>query len=991
MSEAFKLAPHEWALLRSLLDEALALPPGRRADWLEALDDARSAGLKPRLQSLLANAADAGDSAATAARLLDTLPKVETGQFAPLPGAAAEQPGDTVGPYRLIRELGSGGMGSVWLAERTDMLQGRQVALKLPHGAWKRAGLAERMAREREILATLEHPNIARLYDAGVAAGGQPWMALEYVEGQRIDVHCRARALPVRERLRLFVQVAQAVAHAHAHLVVHRDLKPANILVTADGSVKLLDFGIAKLVAEGTAGSVVEETALTREVGGAFTPEYASPEQVLRRPLGTASDIYSLGVVLFELLAERRPYELPPTLRASRAALEDAVARADVPRPSAVAPPERRGALRGDLDAIVAKALKPVPEQRYATAAALLDDLERHLQHLPVQAQPESLRYRAGRFVRRHRLGVGVGATVAIAVIGGAALALWQAGVARAEQQRAERALGFLTSIFREADPNVGPGGQPSAVQLLVRAHERVNTQLAAYPAERVEVLNVLAESLIGVDATEAADRVSLEALEAARALHGEGHAQTLRARVARVSVMRSFDDRARWRAEFDAVWPALQAAPARHLELLLQAGIHGGELALSERRFDDAERLARSLLVRAELPDAGPRHAERAELMKIIAVALDGRGQIGPAIDASREAVRQAEAAFGDRPHHPALINKRQLLARQLAYTDGFDEALALMARSVDDAAANYGPESAAVGQFLQNLAAQSARVGRLREAEQHAIRALAVLQRHYGPEEPHLMAAYDALAFVHMNARRGEAALPLYDRMLAVERGPRYVGLEREITLRMRRAAALGWLGRLDEARSELDFVARTLPRNERTSLTWPLLHRAMVERVAGRPAEALVLLEQSLAAVRPTPLAVRERLFVRTEIGIGLSQAGRHDEALTTLTGALSDWKRMKLHPTPQHADALLALGRSRLALGQGAAAREALAEADGFWRDFAPGSAWAGEAAHWLARALAAGGQASEAADARARGRSLLAGSTLPVHRALLAAR
>ena len=246
MNGQFDLAPSEWATLRRLLGDALDRPAAERATWVEHLD-VQFDVFKPRLRALLAHAARG-----TGALALDTLPKVETAQFIADRSAVADadtlQAGARVGPYRLLRLLGAGGMGEVWLAERTDVLQRRQVALKLPRLLTGRADLAERLAREREILATLEHPNIARLYDAGLTADGQPYLALEYVEGERIDTYCTRRALDVPARLRLFLQVARAVAHAHAHLVVHRDLKPANILVTEAGDVRLLDFGIAKLL-----------------------------------------------------------------------------------------------------------------------------------------------------------------------------------------------------------------------------------------------------------------------------------------------------------------------------------------------------------------------------------------------------------------------------------------------------------------------------------------------------------------------------------------------------------------------------------------------------------------------------------------------------------------------------------------------------------------------------------------------------------------------
>ena len=419
MQDHFELTPAQWQTLRALLDEAMAREGEDRARWLASLDGERAA-FRPRLEALLAHA-----QGSTAQAVLETLPRVETAQFAPAP-----PPAERVGPYRLIRELGSGGMASVWLAERTDMLQGRQVALKLPHGAWKRAGLAERLQREREILATLEHPNIARLYDAGVADDGQPWLALEYVAGERIDTWCERHALDVTARLRLFLQVARAVAHAHANLVVHRDLKPANVLVNTAGEVKLLDFGIAKLLDQGQA----EPTELTRLAGAALTPEYAAPEQIAGVPVGTAADVYALGVVLYELLAGQRPYRL---VRADRAALAAEIARAEVPAPSSLAPAARRRALRGDLDTIVLKALQREPDRRYSTVAALAEDVGRYLEHRPVLAQPDALGYRLVRFAWRHRLMVGAGSAVALALVAGTALAWWQAQAALQARNRA--------------------------------------------------------------------------------------------------------------------------------------------------------------------------------------------------------------------------------------------------------------------------------------------------------------------------------------------------------------------------------------------------------------------------------------------------------------------------------------------------------------------------------------------------------------------------
>jgi len=507
----FDLAPQDWATLRGLLDTALELPAAERDGWVEQLD-ARFVGLKPRLRALLAHA-----GSPVVESLLNTLPKVETDQFAPplKDGARGELASPTrIGPYRLLRQIGDGGMACVWLAERTDVLQSRQVALKLPHGAWRRAGLAERMAREREILATLEHPNIARLYDAGLADDGQPYLALEYVEGERIDTYCRTHALEVRQRLGLFLQVTKAVAHAHASLVVHRDLKPSNILVTAQGEVRLLDFGIAKLLEHG----VAKETELTREVGRALTPDYAAPEQIQGRSVGTGADIYSLGVVLFELLTDQRPYQLK---RDSGAALEDAILQVEPMRPSEVVVKGRaRRELRGDLDTIVLRALKKVPGDRYATVNALAEDIERWLTRRPVLAQPDGHWYRLRKFVVRNRISVSASLAVGIALLVAAGAALWQAHLARSEQLRAQRVKSFIASIITDADPYASSDGQATtALQLLHRARQRIATELAGEPEVRAELLRVLGKSYAGLFDLTNAEVVLTQAIEQTRAL----------------------------------------------------------------------------------------------------------------------------------------------------------------------------------------------------------------------------------------------------------------------------------------------------------------------------------------------------------------------------------------------------------------------------------------------------------------------------------------
>jgi serine/threonine protein kinase/tetratricopeptide (TPR) repeat protein len=411
-----------WPEISELLDEALALPASARRAWLEAIPPDR-APLRDALQELLSSG-----SGVKADDFLVTLPRLLPASL-PSPSSTPSA-GNVVGSYRLLRELGRGGMGAVWLAERTDGQLKRPVALKLPFAVWGDV-FAQRLDRERAILDSLVHPNIARLHDAGTDEHGRPYLALEYVEGSPIDRHCREHALSTRERIELLLQVAAAVAHAHAQLVIHRDLKPDNILVTDKGQVRLLDFGIAKLLE----GEKTAATHLTRLRGSAITPDYASPEQIREEPLGTASDVYSLAVVSYELLTGARPYRLR---RGTAAEMEEAIATVESPRASDVATePAVRKALRGDLDAILNRALKKEPSGRYPTIDAFAQDLLHHLRGEPVSARPDHWLYRSGSFVRRHRLAVGMGSALVISMLAGGGVAAWQGVVARQEAERA--------------------------------------------------------------------------------------------------------------------------------------------------------------------------------------------------------------------------------------------------------------------------------------------------------------------------------------------------------------------------------------------------------------------------------------------------------------------------------------------------------------------------------------------------------------------------
>jgi serine/threonine protein kinase/TolB-like protein/Tfp pilus assembly protein PilF len=423
------LSAAQMAAMSRLLDEALPLDTAGRRRWLENLPP-EHAGLAAALRYVLLQISEQTSGAGRFA----TLPKIGAVLDEAPTGTAGLQPGARVGPYQLVRWLATGGMARVWLAQRADGAFKREVALKLPMLSGLRPDLAQRFAHERDILASLEHVNIARFYDAGVSPDGLPYLAMEYVPGKPLTAWCDAHRLGLRERIKLFLQVLDAVRYAHARQVIHRDLKPSNILVTESGQVRLLDFGVAKLLAEPD-----EHTQLTQVYGAALTPDYAPPELV-RGEAEAVSDIYSLGVVLYQLLTGGRPYRIKAG--GSAAELERAIATVRIERPSTHLAPEAGSAqgttqqrlarrLRGDLDAIVLKALSRDPEQRYAGASALADDLQRHLSDEPVAARPARLPYRAGKFLLRHRAGAAtaVGASFVVLVAVGLVLSRPPTGV----------------------------------------------------------------------------------------------------------------------------------------------------------------------------------------------------------------------------------------------------------------------------------------------------------------------------------------------------------------------------------------------------------------------------------------------------------------------------------------------------------------------------------------------------------------------------------
>jgi eukaryotic-like serine/threonine-protein kinase len=479
----------EWRLLSPLLDQALALDGEERQAWIKAQEPEMAYRLEILLLEHSVLASDGF---------------LETG-VVDLPSTAATLAGQTIGAFEVISQIGQGGMGSVWLARRNDGRFERQVALKFINIALLGKEGEDRFKREGKILALLAHPHIAELIDAGVTTTGQPYLVLEYVDGDQIDRYCDQRQLDLPTRIRLFLQVLDAVAAAHANLIVHRDLKPSNVLVRKDGDVKLLDFGIAKLI---EAENSPEQPALTIS-GTALTPEYAAPEQLKGEAITVSTDVYALGVLLYLLLTGRHPTGEGQN---SPAGLIKTIVECEPLRPSdAVAVPvsgsldaaarallrsasveKLRRVLRGDLDTILAKTLKKDPRERYASVGAFADDLRRYLNCEPIKARPDTLMYRAGKFARRHRMGLFIALLALLGVAAGITGMLLQARTARVQRDLALRQLARaerMTDLNELLLSDAAPMGKPLAVDQLLEREERViEHERNPDPANHVEM-----------------------------------------------------------------------------------------------------------------------------------------------------------------------------------------------------------------------------------------------------------------------------------------------------------------------------------------------------------------------------------------------------------------------------------------------------------------------------------------------------------------------
>ena len=891
------LVPDRLARLAVLIDQLLAQPEAARAAWLDALA-ADDAPLRPHLQALLdAETAAQPEEHTAAAGPGDTLWRLapEAARKALRLGLAGEsdepRAGQRLGPWRLLEPLGRGGMGVVWRAERCDGAYQREVALKLPLPGVGPARMSERFAHERDILAALIHPHIARLYDAGIGSGDEggagasarPYLALELVDGEPITLWADHQALDVPGRIKLMLQVLQAVQYAHNLLIVHRDLKPSNILVSPDGQVHLLDFGIARLLDQ----SAPAASAGVGETGSsALTPTYAAPEQLQGLPVSTTADLYSLGVVLYELLAGTGPYRAP---RSNRTALEQEVLTGRPPAPSLAAPAEAaarrscsssavlRRQLRGDLDAIVFKALGKQPAERYASADAMAQDLQRHLQGLPVQAHPDNAAYRIGKFLRRHRAASAAGALALVAVLGGAGVAMWQAAVARqqaehaqAQAARAEAAQGFLIELFNAADPARAQGREPGVRELMAYAEEVLPARLASQPELASTLRGALVEIYLKLSDEKRAlplaqarvaglrERAGVSATELGQALLQLG---TVQAEIGRnVDALPTYTEAERLLATPGVppsdLWLALQARMANCLKEL--------------RRLPEArERML------AVIPALEARHGSTSwtvlQEKKSLLVIHSRLGEHDAAMALLRQMQPQLDQP--DRAHAMDIARAQADIGQAMLFDGQWAEAERLLQRSLAELDRLVGPRNSVAIEVLKTRAQLLDVLGRVRETDAALQRLVTLAHAFYGDSDIQTALAESfrvaplvklgRMAQAEAAARRG---LALAEGQPGLREGARR-GLSRRLGL------ALLFNGCAAEALALLEEVAR----GDGDSRQWPtLIYLAGARLAQGQNAAAREAAQAAVDLAATKRPAADRLLHAKAQLTLALSLA-------------------------------------------------------------------------------------------------------------------
>jgi serine/threonine-protein kinase len=900
--------------------------------------------------------------------------------------AGAIQAGSRLGPYRIIRLLGEGGMGEVWLAARDDGLYDGEVAIKTLHPYFAGGALRERFLREAKVLGRLAHSNIARLLDAGIH-DGVVYLVLEYVVGRPLDVACDEQQLDISARLSIFGQLCAGVAHAHSSLVIHRDIKPGNVLLTHDGVPKLLDFGIANFF-ETEPGS--QPSDLTRLTGRIFTPEYAAPEQVMGQEITTATDVYSLGVLLYVILAGKFPYEVASRERATfehsvvhrepqrmvrviDADDHDALARA---RSTTFA--RLRRELGGDLENIVQKALKKRPEERYPTVAAFADDIRRYLEGEPVLARADSAWYRLRKFSRRNRLAVGATVAVVVALGIGLAVSLWQLRVARAERQRAEESKEFIASIFRSADPFYTGKESMTAVELLTLARERIDTELAAQPQNAVELLTLVGESQLNLSQQGAAEETLKKAIEMAERLQPRDAVLIAEAR-ARLAVIASEEgDWAQVRTIAALALPDLRKYQPRTGRLLNEMLI---SLAYAESEDGNPEvsvALSREGIA-AVTASLGAAHSETISARFHLATFIQNTGRLEEARAVARDVVRDARALASSGHAGALVIQAEGRYGTVLLELGELDEAISHLKAANELAAQLYGPTNASRYTWFSSLARAQLRLGDFKGL------LLTRRQAYEGNLEPGLSQARELvnLARSTFAARKLSDSLDLLRHAIDLE--AKYdTGKGSWIVLAQSDyGAALALTGQFEQADRVLETalaLAKESAKDDSFETTWNAI--GLARQLRSQWAESEAAFREALANTASSSSNQKFRAEALQGIGVARLERGAAAEAEDWLRQSDESVRKTFVGMTPLRADIAMNLGRTLLAQEKIAAANDSFKVSNAYWLDYDASNRDAGQAAYWSARGHLANGARQEARAQFTRAIDILKASALP---------
>ncbi len=852
------MTPERWAAAQELFEAALACPENLRAALVNR--EAADRELAELVHGLLA--ADVEEHAGQP--LLGVVSEAVAAAT-----ASPRPPLERLGPYKLVRMLGEGGMGAVYLAERDDDEFLQQVAIKVVRGLLDPERVRQFRA-ERQILAWLEHPNIARLLDGGTTPEGLPYLVMEQVDGVPIDQHCDTERLSVEHRLALFLEVCDAVSHAHRSLIVHRDIKPSNIMVTGEGVPKLLDFGIARLALEGA-----PDTPAPAQ-GRMLTPEYASPEVVRGEQVTTAADVYALGVLLYELMTGARPLRFATMTSAEiervvchvSPRLASLVATESVPH--AAAPAERAGKRRlttgqlsarlaGDLDAIIGMALHKNQRERYPSVEALSADLRRHLDRRPVQARDATWRYVAGRFISRYRWAVGA-AVLLLLVIGTAAIGFslqatrlaQERDLTARERDTAQQVVSFLTGLFVVSDPDRNGSGPITARELLDRGAERLDTELAGQPVVQARLLGTIGTVYGSLGVYDRSAALLERGLELRRSTLGREHVETATAMEELAEAYRELarlEEAETLHREALALKRRVGAAPSSVASSLNNLG-----LTVSERgRYDEAEPLLREA-IEIWRTHEGPTAEVVAVGLNNLASILRQRGRLDDAVPVLEQAIAIRRQRHGN--GHPALAQVIGHLGQVYNAKGEFAKAEPLLREALSIRQRAYGDDHPDTLSALNNLTSLLHDQGDLSAAEPLYRAAVASVGTRLGKTHPDYAVQLNNLATLLEDERRYVDAERLYRESLEVRRlayGAEHAAVARvqhnlgRVLLRMGRTAEASAL-----LRTALAIRRRTLPAGHfEVALSLAVLGEAAAAE--GRPTEGVRLLQEALEIQR------------------------------------------------------------------------------------------------------------------------------------------